>query len=295
MILGVKLKQGIEWLNNFNKLRHSAHALARTYKTAVIPNGEQCPIIVMLLNSSAKALLDEYLNNNDASIMLGKENIPILAAALKDMVVFSQGATSNRVELVEMLVPAVAGRHYILQNHQALESSMSRCSQWPLDQKAILPNAFQLSVPTPGAQNVCRHMQPSLGVPAGGEQEREGGPPCKKPRRDGSGFHQTNEQRQSASDVAEGNGQEDAGRQQPMARFETMATLDHVCFMTYLVSGEGRSPCEGVLTSMDELAREQIPADAEDMVSGIVNMADLVLRSRDLQLARARLGKHVYM
>ncbi len=278
MILGVKLKQGIEWLNNFKKHRHSSHVLAQMYKADVIPNGEGCPVIITLVNSSASALLDEYLNSDDASILLSKENIPILAAALKDIVVFGQSAANSRHELVEMLVPALVGQHYVLRNHQALESSLSRCSQWPLERKAILPYVFQLSVPSPGAQNVCRYMQPSLAAPAGGEKERGGdSPPDKTARRDESGTQQTDKQGQGTSHVPESSDQEDEKRQQPGTTFEMMDIQSHVCFMTYLASDEDRSPCEGDLSTIQELVQEEIPADSENTATGIVNMADLVL------------------
>ncbi len=130
----------------------------------VIPDGEHCPIAIVLLNVEplsmlARSLSAQHIFTDEYPILpLDDTYIDAIAHSLTDMVVFTKNVQIDSCYLFERIAPEFTSQHYILHGSEASivqDLSLSRCPENHQSNIPLLPSTFQSSQPTPGVKNAC--------------------------------------------------------------------------------------------------------------------------------------------
>ncbi len=261
----------------------------------IIPNGDHCPIAVVLLNVSGNTALEEYLNldkiftRKDPILSVTPENATEMSATLLDIVSFGKGSSANKSQmLLAKLVPAwVSGPVHPQQSCIGSISkkhlSLSRC---PIEGDLRFPHfaqPFQLAVPSPFRENVCcMHGKGPItaGIPGGHNEE----PPPKRQKESQSGGDHHEEQegingdgnqgKKENNDDEQGDNSEDQAED---AHGPNSLNELRECFMKDLGLRGYRTACgAGDLVQLDTLVMRQLPESVVESM-GVHNMADLIL------------------
>ncbi len=226
----------------------------------VIPNGDHCPVAVVLLNVSGNAALQEYLNldkiftRNDPISSVTPKNATEMSTALLDIVSFGKASPANKSELLlAKLVPAwVAGQVHPQQFSSGLKSkqhlSLSRC---PIEGDVGLlhfDQPFELSIPSPLKENLCPNHSKGP-ITAGNPSRHDEEPPPKRQKESQSGGGHHEEQKgingEGNQGEKENNDDEQGDNSEDQAEVVHVPKRlnEHECFMKDLGHRESRTAC----------------------------------------------------
>ncbi len=256
----------------------------------MIPNGESCASAVALLKFSNHAMTNPALmalqNTSNAftaenpRLLLNMNEMRAISDYIVDLVVFGKNANQNKSDVLEQLCPMFASRKYILHEDNqpnGEDGTLSYCHQAAAQPRAFHPDGFQVSPPTPGYENICtgQHLLPMV-TAGNSDDESKWEPPPKKPKEDvpeqgadGSenpdGGDQSDEDLDPDDDPNGVSGQND----------NEESEQGNECFLSYMGQTKSKTH-EGNLKQLSTLAEQQ-PFSGELGVSGVQNMADLIL------------------